>query len=219
MTNQEYRALPDISNTDLTAFKRMVFGEYHHHRLPTKAFSFGDLFHKAILQPKALTTQDFETLDAKQLQLLIRLLNKVRSEIPWLLRWITKQKVYTWTDATTEAKCKMRLDANLRRQTIVEFKTTSAHNLPEFLETVDEYDYDRQIAFYKDGFDTIYGTDCKVLLVILSKVAPFNLMVYQPSGEMLKRGRKKYKRLLKDMVKKGINPTHWINDFDKEYPF
>ncbi|WBO85238.1 PD-(D/E)XK nuclease-like domain-containing protein [Hymenobacter yonginensis] len=81
-----------------------------------------------------------------------------------------------------------------RRLTLIDFKTTSCPDRARFLATIEQYDYDRQAAFYCD----VLQAD-RFLIIGVQKKAPHELWVVEVSADaaLMEQGRKKYQRLLR----------------------
>ena len=102
-----------------------------------------------------------------------------------------KEKAILWEVPTTGIRCKCKLDV-IRDTAIVDFKTTSAHSLKAFVNCCQQYNYDRQMAFYADS---IGGK--QVCLIGVSKKAKrlFFVQKYANSA-FITEGRRKYRYLL-----------------------
>ena len=94
-----------------------------------------------------------------------------------------------WTDEESGAECKGKADIVSPDGFIWDLKTTSKP-ASEFKYTLNRWDYDRQAAFYMDGFKAPgFGW------IVVEKSAPYGVRVYRASGETISRGRDKYKPL------------------------
>ena len=218
-TKEEFRIMKNFSHSDLSDFKSFTQNGYHPYKDFSRELCLGDLVSKVIFNTENFTSTDKQSLDAREKFLLDTFFDKICKDFICLFSWSCLPHVYTWRDRDTKVLCKSLIDIRWVNNTIVIFKTTSAKNLPDFLKAADNNDYDRQAAFEKDGFDINHKANCSVLFIILSKVYPFKLMTYQATPEVIKRGREKYKALLMDINNQAYIPSHWPNDFNKDYPF
>lgn len=90
---------------------------------------------------------------------------------------------------TVIVKCKVDAET---KSVVSDIKTTSKPvAYPYFAQTVNDYDYDRQLAFYLDitGAEEAFIIGCETL-------EPHSIAIYKLSEETLERGRDKYIELL-----------------------
>ena len=99
-----------------------------------------------------------------------------------------KEKTILWEESTTGTRCKSKLDI-IRDTAIVDFKTTSASSLRAFVSCCQQYNYDRQMAFYADSVGAK-----QVCLIGVSKKAKrlFFVQKYATSA-FITEGRRKYR--------------------------
>ena len=86
---------------------------------------------------------------------------------------------------------------------IVDFKTTSAQDYAHFVATIEQYDYDRQVALYSDLLGAarfIIGVQKKNAHKAFS--CPFEVWQFEvtPAPGLLEQGRKKYQRPMKASI-------------------
>ena len=121
-----------------------------------------------------------------------------------LLSRSATEVAHYWKDETTGLKCKAKFDLVVSDQNLVDFKTTSATNIEEFETQLQQHDYDRQTAFYLDGFK---GTTFMVIGV--QKFPPFNIYqkVFHIESDFVKKGRKKYQFLMQKLAEQNRSTT------------
>ena len=197
LTQAQHRALPHVSNTDLSELKAQLLGQLR--TLNPQALRFGAGFHAAILEPTldALPTD----LPPAQRRLLTTLASTVRRHryCRDLLYRGTPELTHTAIHTETDLQVKVRPDLLVRsragrRLTLIDFKTTSCRDYAQFVGTVEQYDYDRQAAFYLD----VLQAD-RFLLIGVQKKAPHDLWLVEVSADFatMAQGRKKYQHLLR----------------------
>ncbi len=159
----DYRALPRVSNSDLTRLKEEHLGYSERPTASTeRAKAFGRAFHQHLLEPETVGTimQQFlpDMLPPNPSDDLTKLMQTVRNDAfcNRYLRLSERERVVLWDDPITGLACKARLDmvyTSPKRQNalIIDLKTTSARTQAQFLESCYTYDYDRQAAFYLDS--------------------------------------------------------------------
>ena len=102
------------------------------------------------------------------------------------------EQVNVWNDPDVHVPCKGKADYwNKDRNILVDIKTTQDSSPEGFRSSAYKYGYDRQAAFYLDGF----GVD-QFWFIVIEKSAPYNMAIYNCSEEFLQGGRNKYKTLL-----------------------
>ncbi|MGI4738066.1 MAG: PD-(D/E)XK nuclease-like domain-containing protein [Janthinobacterium lividum] len=206
ITQAQHRALPFVSNTDLSNLADQLLGRLRSAtRYTTDALTFGSHFHSAILEPAQFQAIGPELAGRARSQWtaageLARVIKRHR--YPRHVCYLGQaEQSYTATHAATGLTVKVRPDLLItspkgRRRTLVDFKTTSCRDLAQFLETVDKYGYDRQGALYAD----ILGAHRVVLIAVQKKPAKGQapqVWVQELTAEQLQAGRKKYLRLLR----------------------
>ncbi|QMW03472.1 PD-(D/E)XK nuclease-like domain-containing protein [Spirosoma foliorum] len=171
-----YRALPRVSNSDLTRLKEEHLGYWSTPStrfIAEKTKVFGRAFHQHLLEPETVGTVlsqflpdmidssnqvDANTLAPAQAKQLQTLMHTIRQDAfcRRYLRQSERERVVLSTEPTTGIACKARLDLvytspKRRNALIIDLKTTSARTQAQFLESCYTYDYDRQAAFYVDN--------------------------------------------------------------------
>lgn len=195
----DYFEINRISNSDLSRFKwEIILGQPY--KRPEKATHFGNAFHALLLEPHL----PIETYAGLNYTLINRLVDKVKQDT-FCKKYLAngeKEELVLFTDPTTQAKCKAKLDVQFedlqsQSKTILDFKTTSARNDAEFISSLTAYDYDRQAAFYVDSI----GAQ-RFIFIGVQKVKPYDLFYFEANKAFgfIEYGRKKYKALLKKYV-------------------
>ena len=174
MPSTDYRAIPRVSNSDLTKLKEEHLGYWSvpsARFIPESARTFGKAFHQHLLEPEtigAVMEQLLPDLAPKESVQLSNLMQTIRSDA-FCRRYLRaaergtttrgqgrREQVILFTDPVSQVPCKARLDlvyTSPKRQSvlILDFKTTSARSQAQFLQSCYDYDYDRQAAFYMDS--------------------------------------------------------------------
>jgi hypothetical protein len=203
LTQEQHRALPFIANTDLSRLADELLGRPRHAG-NLAALAFGSYFHSATLEPHlfapANPADPADEQTRRQAAQLAAAIRRRRYPRHVLYRGQPEQS-YAATHEATGLTIKVRPDLIIdspagRRRTLVDFKTTSCRDQPQFLATVEQYDYDRQQALYADVLQAH-----RVLLIAVQKKPAKNqepaVWVVEVSAEQLALGRKKYQRLLR----------------------
>jgi PDDEXK-like domain of unknown function (DUF3799) len=209
ISQQQHRALPAVSNTDLGRVADAVLGRPQ--RDCAAAYAFGAYFHSAILEPELFAVGPPEALTPSELTarsnaaMLARVIRRHRYPRHVLYRGVPEQS-YTAVHAATGLLVKVRPDLIIdspkrTRRTLVDFKTTSCATPEQFLATVNQYDYDRQGAFYAD----VLGAQRVVLIAVQKRPRKGEhpaVWVVELTPEQLATGRKKYQRLLREVAQR-----------------
>jgi len=106
-----------------------------------------------------------------------------------------KEVPMVWQDALSSVLCKGKVDIITGGQ-IIDIKTTQDASFEAFRRSAYKYGYNRQAAFYLDGFDAK-----DFLFIVIEKKAPYNVGVYHCSNDFIESGREEYSRLLMDYRK------------------
>ncbi|MFD2786177.1 PD-(D/E)XK nuclease-like domain-containing protein [Hymenobacter rubripertinctus] len=195
LTQEQHRALPAISNTDLSNLKAQVLGQLR--RPNPQALAYGTAFHTATLEP-ATYARTADRCPWDQLEALARQVRRQRYCRDLLYRG-TPELTHTATHTATGVEVKIRPDLLVispagRRTTLIDFKTTSCQDLPQFLACAGQYDYDRQAALYLDALQAD-----RFLIIGVQKKAPHAVWVFDATASpgFIEQGRKKYAALLR----------------------
>jgi len=95
-----------------------------------------------------------------------------------------------WKDEDTNVFCKGKADYR-NGTTLIDLKTTGDGSHWGFSNSCKKYGYDRQSAFYMDGF----GCD-EFVFITQEKERPYNVSIFYAGDEFIERGRQEYKYLL-----------------------
>jgi hypothetical protein len=195
LTQANHRALPHVSNTDLSELKAGIMGQLR--RPNPVALAFGSHFHAATLEPATYA----RTEEKCQWALLEQLARQVRRQrfCRDLLHRGTPELTHTAIHTATGVGVKVRPDLLVsspagRQLTVIDFKTTSAPDYAHFLATTEKYDYDRQAALYSD----VLGAT-RFLIIGVQKKAPHEVWLFDATAapDFMAQGRKKYTALLR----------------------
>lgn len=198
-----YRTLNRYANSDLSEFRNLIFD--HTVKPSGKAQQFGQLFHAWLLEdaaPTDVTPTQFNQL--RQMREAV-LRNKFTCSV---LESALTEHVQLWDDAQTGLPCKAQTDVWVpESRLLVDLKTTRATTYREFLQSCEQYSYDRQAAYYLDG--TPDAT--RFVFLGVQKKAPFAVFYFEASAcrGCVEGGRKKYQRLLGDIQRNGFTPSSW----------
>lgn len=202
----EYRQLPRIANSDLTELKNHILGSPHPPSSPAQAF--GTRFHDFLLL-------DTETIPSgKGATATRRMLDVLRTD-PLFSRLLSlgqPEQAQFWEDERTGLPCKARIDLPVPdEQLIVDVKTTSARTQSEFVSNCYRYEYDRQAAYYLDGYRQAGGDANQFLIIGIQKQKPHNRYVVEVLADsiFMDGGRQKYNRLLRSWQEIGFTPRSW----------
>lgn len=160
----DYRALPRVSNSDLTRLKEGLSSHSENQSKGSigRTKVFGRAFHQHLLEPETVGTvmQQFlpDVLAPAETGNKDRLLHAIWNDAfcQRYLRLSERERVVLWDDPTTGLPCKTRLDmvhtsSKRQKALIIDLKPTAARTQAQFLESCYTYDYDRQAAFYLDS--------------------------------------------------------------------
>ena len=188
LTNDQYRALPRISNSDLGKFEDIIFSRPVK-PLPIVAFSFGTAVHELILEPETIDKLP-QNVDIAKVQTLAKTF-WAEPWLKWLLRFSRKEEIVLWTCPVTGLPLKSKLDIILRGRTVYDIKTTSASSIEQFEKFAVQYGYDRQAAFYMDSIKAK-----KFFFIALSKTKKNTVFIMEADSSFIESGRRKYRKLL-----------------------
>jgi hypothetical protein len=196
LTQAQHRALPHVSNTDLSDLKASILGQLR--RPNPVALAFGSHFHTAVLEPGQYQRTDERGIKWPDLETLARQLRRQRYCRDLLYRGQAEQS-FTATHTVSGVGVKLRPDLLVRSRagrqlTLIDFKTSSAPDLAHFLATIEKYDYDRQAALYLD----VLGAT-RFLIIGVQKKAPYQVWRVELTAMpgLIEQGRKKYAALLR----------------------
>ncbi len=196
LTQEQHRALPQVSNTDLSDLKAQVLGQLR--RPNPQALAFGAHFHSAILEPATYQRTTERGIKWADIEMLARQVRRQRYCRDLLYRG-TAELTHTATHTATGVAVKIRPDLLVtsragHRTTLVDFKTTSCPDFTHFLASARQYDYDRQAALYLDALGA-----SRFLIIGVQKKAPHEVWVFDATAApgFIEQGRKKYNAFLR----------------------
>lgn len=209
----DYRSYPAISNSDLIEFERFITAQPN--MIPVSAFAEGSAFHQLVLEPhceRPIST-DIDQEHLKKMATAVRATRFGR----WALQWGRKEQPYLFRDSDTGLLCKCQTDLTLRHGLIVDIKTTRARTYGQFIDCCEQYQYDRQAAFYLDGLRAK-----RFVLLGVQKTAPFQVFYFEPTADaigmsFIEQGRERYKRLLALLIKSSFRPSSWTSTNPTQY--
>jgi exodeoxyribonuclease VIII len=201
----------------------------------SKALSFGKAFHTMVLEPNKLddTIAVFEgktrrgkvwddfsmehsdkvIISSSEWDTLTSMYNVIlkNNAATEFLSQSQKECVNIWQEGLTNLKCKGKADCVIDTgsgKILIDIKTTADASLDVFRRSCWKYGYDRQAAWYLDGFNAT-----EFWFIVIEKTAPYRIGIYKAGDELITEGRKKNRRLV-DMyheyfVTKELN----INDY------
>lgn len=99
-----------------------------------------------------------------------------------------------WNDLLTGILCKARIDKIVNDNLLADLKTT--RDASKFEKSALDYGYDRQAAFYLDGWRAASGNDALFGIAAVEKEAPFGCRVAPMDPAFVAIGRSKYREAL-----------------------
>ena len=186
--------------------------------LPTQAMEFGRAFHLAILEPQVFSEQvvvysgktkrgkawdefcqenEGKTIITEIEFECIKGMENVLFSNKDIARKLhgNKEIPMVWQDPLSSVLCKGKVDI-INGGQIVDIKTTQDASFEAFRRSAYKYGYNRQAAFYLDGFDAK-----EFIFIVIEKKAPYNVGVYLCSKDFIESGREEYSNLLMDYRK------------------
>ena len=94
------------------------------------------------------------------------------------------------------------------KKVIIDLKTTRDSSPESFRRSAYNYGYDRQAAFYLDGFKAD-----EFWFLVIEKESPYRVGIYKASDEFIEGGRQKNQSLLKKYKEFFIKKVKDINKF------
>ena len=209
-----------ITNSQMGHLKKspLAYQKYRKYGMPdTNALIFGRAFHWAILEPEKFEDKthiftgkvrrgkawdefkeeynkdancillESEYRDLKCMQEVIM----SNAECQELLYGGKNEAVSCWEDEDSGVFCKGKAD-KVKKDCVIDLKTTSSGEFHSFKGSAYKYGYNRQSAFYMDGFNKR-----NFIFIVIEKSSPYNLYIYECSENFIESGRDEYKELLK----------------------
>ena len=112
-----------------------------------------------------------------------------------------------WLDQDTDVYCKGKADYR-NGNILVDLKTTIDASYHSFSRSCEKYGYDRQSAFYMDGFNCN-----EFIFIVQEKEPPYNVSIFNAGKEFSQRGRDEYKHLLEIYRKYFIDNEKSIDEY------
>ena len=185
-------------------------------RVETLPMIFGRAYHVAMLEPNEFndkvkvfdsatrTTKGYKEFKEKNSDAPTIILQKEydkimrmqdvlfsHSEVRDLLQSQGEREIANaWQDDDTGVFCKGKADYR-NGNVLVDLKTTGDGSFYGFSNSCKKYGYDRQSAFYMDGFNCD-----EFVFITQEKERPYNVSIFYAGDDFLNRGRDEYKYLL-----------------------
>lgn len=211
MNDLTYRQLPRYANSDLSELAAVHLGKKRF-SCSQETLDFGTAFHQLTLEPTKLLGDEVRRgLSDRQKTDLMEMITAlfVDSHLAMTIRGSECETVREWQCAETGLPLKGKLDICVlpKRQHLIDLKTTSCKSKAQFEQTISEYDYDRQAAFYLDSDPNARFFE----FVGVQKTPPYNVyrVAYHRSDAAIVEGRRKMLRLLRLAKEIGFVPSSW----------
>ena len=209
-----------ITNSQMGHLKKspLAYQKYKKYGMPdTNALIFGRAFHWAILEPEKFEEKTHifdgkvrrgkawdefkEEYDKDANCILLQSeYNNLKcmqdvimsnAECQELLYGGQNEAVSCWEDDDSGVFCKGKAD-KVKKDCVIDLKTTASGEFHSFKGSAYKYGYNRQSAFYMDGFNKR-----NFIFIVIEKSSPYNLYIYECSENFIESGRDEYKELLK----------------------
>ena len=238
-----YRADPAYSASDLKIITKQnaralwhsKFNELAPPKLPTPAMKFGTLFHAMILENdsfygKYRVVEDKRTKKGKEqaleyetkgitvitpqdAALADNMLQSICSNsVAWeLLDKGKSEQSFWWSHSATGLDLKCRCD-KINGDTVVDLKTTGEGGASpdSFTKTITQFNYHLQAAHYLQGTGAT-----RFVFVVIEKVFPYNIGVYELENEFLDNGYELQEQALLK-VSEATQTGKWLGYTDTE---
>lgn len=189
MQPHDYYKVPMISNSFLSNYKRQLNGMAP---LANKhSLLFGGGFHTLLLEPEKFDRTLYTGKDRMQIMDMVK---SVKDNLPPEVFEGKKEHEFYYTQLGF--KCKAKMD--IVNSVCGDFKTTGYSNAQDFLQSVVDYDYQRQAAWYLDVPAIVRKGIDQFVIWGVSKVKPYPVFVYelQRDHPLIEVGREEYKYLI-----------------------
>ena len=211
MTDHQYRTMHRYANSDLSELAAVKFNRSLMKAGP-ESLRLGSAFHTMILEPQR-TPDGWELMTNDERRQVASMYDSLLAydggAIVKLLDLAECEKVRQWTCPRTGLPLKAKIDMCVlpRRRHILDLKTTSAKSQAEFEETIEEYHYDRQAAFYLSSEEEAVYFE----FVGVQKQPPYNVfrVLYNWMDPEIQRGRQKMQTLLQLAYNETLDPNGW----------
>lgn len=122
-------------------------------------------------------------------------------------RWFTSMGAaevsLVWEDRITGVLCKCRIDKVVHKQLIADLKTT--RDVIRFDRSIETYGYDRQAAFYLDGWYELTGERAQFGIAAVESDAPFCVRAAPMKASTIATGRQKYRQALQTILEAELS--------------
>lgn len=206
-----YRRLPRYANSDLSELAARL-NPTKHMKASAETLAFGSHFHQMVLEPGTATTEQTARFTADKYGHLCSMYLAFRRE-PGLTDLIDFrcqcEVVRTWICPQTGLPLKAKIDAIVepRRVHLIDLKTTACKTKSAFIDSLMQYDYDRQAAFYLSSDPAARFFE----FVGVQKQAPYSVfrVPYHVSSPFIVGGQRKMNYLLSLARADGWRPSSW----------
>lgn len=200
-----YNQTSYISNSNLTELKKLLFSIPD---APPMAYSFGSLVDAMLTEPNLVDEYEmilydhngneerFHELDFKRAKDMVKNL-KAYPMVQLFLNAGEKQfefynDDFKVSEFTIKARCKLDFYAP-RLRIGGDLKTTACKSQSQFIQSLNQFDYDRQCAWYMD----LLGLD-KFVFIGASKQKPYSIFAFTVNrgDEFYSQGKAKYEWLV-----------------------
>jgi exodeoxyribonuclease VIII len=225
ISHEEYHKIEAVSNSYLSRLSRCPAAAKVP-QTETPAMLFGGAFHSLLLEGEVAFNERFvvapqidkRTKDGKAQWAALQELGKVvvsaedydlMTEManavikhPFAIKCLAEGRSETsvfWNDPETGLYCKCRPDRipDGDHGVIVDVKTTVSADKKAFAYTVNRLGYDRQAAFYIDGFNAVCsGSVDAFIFIAVEKEPPYKVACFTLSDGDISVGRMKYRDLI-----------------------
>jgi exodeoxyribonuclease VIII len=209
--------------------------EKDHPTPSTSAQTFGQAFHKLLLEPfdfpkefAVMPVCDRRTKAGKEIyekfsqehagkallseddmmtvQNMIRRV-KEHSLVENLYVDSTREQSLFWSDPKTALPLKARLDLS-KLGLIIDFKTTTSAETKFFEREIFRYSYYRQAAWYRWAYESVVNICVGFFIIAVEKGPPYGVNVFRLSEELLTLGEQENRRAL-DLYAKCLEENDW----------
>lgn len=179
-----------------------------------EGLAYGAAFHAATLEPRTYARPAERGIRWADLERLARHVRRHRYCRDLLYRG-TPELTHIAVHTATGVGVKVRPDLLVvspagRTRTVIDFKTTSCLDLPRFLASAEQYDYDRQAALY---LDVLQAT--RFLIIGVQKRNPHQIWVFDATAApgFIEWGRRKYTTLLRRYAAHQAAPRPLVQQY------
>ena len=103
-----------------------------------------------------------------------------------------------WDDERTSLRCKARIDKVVHNNLLADMKTSRDAQAAD--QAIWNYGYDRQAAFYLDGWRAVTGHFAQFAFAFVESDAPHGVRAAPASAGVIVSGREKYQRALRTVA-------------------